>query len=164
MFNLAVLDRGVDRPVANPKPVGDKTGLALTGSTRYCILGGAGSFAINTALYLMDQATTAYPVIGIGRHSIRARPEAFTLGIENHEKFKYFPIHLVHEFDQLMETLDTEQPHVIINFAAQGEGAVSWKDSWRFFETNCVGLARLTEELMKRDYLERFIQIGTSEI
>ena len=53
---------------------------------------------------------------------------------------------------------------VIVNFAAQGEGAVSWKHSWRFFETNSMALARLTEELMKRDWLERFIQIGTSEM
>jgi dTDP-glucose 4,6-dehydratase len=51
-----------------------------------------------------------------------------------------------------------------VNFAAQGEGAVSWKHSWRFFETNSMALARLVEELMKRDWLERFIQIGTSEM
>ena len=48
--------------------------------------------------------------------------------------------------------------------AAQGEGAVSWKHSWRFFETNSMALARLAEELGKRDYLQRFIQIGTSEL
>jgi dTDP-glucose 4,6-dehydratase len=53
---------------------------------------------------------------------------------------------------------------VIVNYAAQGEGAVSWKNSWRFFETNSMALARLTEALMARDYLERFIQIGTSEL
>jgi dTDP-glucose 4,6-dehydratase len=57
-----------------------------------------------------------------------------------------------------------KKPDIIINYAAQGEGAVSWKHSWRFFETNSMALARLTEELMKRDWLERFIQIGTSEM
>ena len=41
---------------------------------------------------------------------------------------------------------------------------MSWKHSWRFFETNSMALARLAEELMKRDWLERFIQIGTSEM
>ena len=64
----------------------------------------------------------------------------------------------------LLELLDRKKPQVIINFAAQGEGAVSWKHSWRFFETNSMALARLSEELMKRDWLERFIQIGTSEM
>ncbi len=71
---------------------------------------------------------------------------------------------MTYELDLLLELLDKERPDVIVNFAAQGEGAVSWKHSWRFFETNSMGLARLCEELMKRDWLERFIQIGTSEM
>jgi len=65
-----------------------------------------------------------------------------------------------------LEQLDKIRPEVIINYAAQCEGAVSWKNSWRFFETNSMALARLCEELMKpeRKWLERFIQIGTSEM
>lgn len=51
-----------------------------------------------------------------------------------------------------------------MNFAAQGEGAASWVDSWRFFETNAVALVRLVEEIAKGDYLKRFIHIGTSEL
>ena len=49
--------------------------------------------------------------------------------------------------------LDELRPDVIINYEAQGEGAFSWKHSWRFFETNSMALARLVEELMSRDYL-----------
>ena len=60
--------------------------------------------------------------------------------------------------------LDKAKPDVIVNYSAQAEGAVSCKHSWRFFETNLMALARLCEELMKRDWLERFIQIGTSEM
>ena len=63
-----------------------------------------------------------------------------------------------------MEILDKEHPEVIVNYAAQGEGEASWKKSWRCFETNSMTLARLTEELMARNYLERFIQIGKSEL
>src|SRR5258708_18697250 len=63
-----------------------------------------------------------------------------------------------------MELLDREKPQVMVNFAAQGEGATSLKHSWRYFETNCVALAKLAEELQSRDYLERFIHIGTSEL
>ena len=71
---------------------------------------------------------------------------------------------MTYELDLLLEVLDREKPEIIVNFAAQGEGAVSWKHSWRFFETNSMALSRLAEELMKRDWLERFIQIGTSEM
>ena len=34
----------------------------------------------------------------------------------------------------------------------------------RFFDTNGTALVMMSEELMARDYLERFIQIGTSEL
>lgn len=127
----------------------------------YAILGAGGSFGIHTALYLLDHADPSQ-VIGIGRNPLR--PEPFSLDIDKRKGFRYHAFHVTYELDSVMEVLDRERPQVIINYAAQGEGAASWKRSWRFYETNAMGLARLTEELMARDYLERFIQIGTSEL
>lgn len=127
----------------------------------YAILGAGGSFGIHTALYLLDHAEPK-KVIGIGRNPLR--PEPFSLNIEKRKNFRYHAYHITYEMDAVMELLDKEKPQVIINYAAQGEGAVSWKKSWRFFETNSMALAKLSEELMARDYLERFIQIGTSEL
>ena len=129
---------------------------------RYAVLGGGGSFGIHTSKYLLDHAETDR-VIAVGRNP--ARPEPFTLNVGKGDKrYSYHAYHVTHELDLLLELFDKEKPHVIINYAAQGEGAVSWKHSWRFFETNSMALARLAEELMKRSYLERFIQIGTSEM
>ena len=130
-------------------------------SKTYAILGGGGSFGIHAAFYLLDHADPN-KVIGIGRNPLR--PEPFSLNIEDRDGYEYHARHVTHELDLLLELLDREKPEVIINFAAQGEGAVSWKHSWRFFETNSMALARLTEELMQRDWLEHFIQIGTSEM
>lgn len=127
----------------------------------YVILGGGGSFGIHTAFYLLKHANPKQ-VVGIGRNPLRAEP--FSLGIEREPGYKYYAYHVTYELDLLLELLDKIKPEVIINYAAQGEGAVSWKHSWRFFETNSMALARLCEELMKRDWLERFIQIGTSEM
>ena len=101
-------------------------------------------------------------MIGIGRNPLR--PEPFSLNVDKRKNYRYHAYHLTYEMDLLLELLDKEKPEVIVNYAAQGEGAVSWKHSWRFFETNSMALARLCEELMKRDWLERFIQIGTSEM
>ena len=130
-------------------------------SKTWCILGGGGSFGIHAALWLLDNANPK-KVIGVGRNPLRSAP--FSLNIDKREGYEYHARHVTHEMDLLLELLDKEQPEIIVNFAAQGEGAVSWKHSWRFFETNSMALARLSEELMKRDWLERFIQIGTSEM
>ena len=130
-------------------------------SKTYMILGGGGSFGIHTAFYLLEHANPKR-VVGVGRNLLR--PEPFSLGIEREQGYEYHAYHLTYELDLLLELMDKVKPEIIVNYAAQGEGAVSWKNSWRFFETNSMALARLCEELMKRDWLERFIQIGTSEM
>jgi len=130
-------------------------------SKTYVILGGGGSFGIHTAFYLLQHAKPKR-VVGVGRNLLR--PEPFSLSIDKQPGYEYLAYHVTYELDLLLEQLDKIRPEVIVNFAAQGEGAVSWKNSWRFFETNSMALARLCEELMKRDWLERFIQIGTPEL
>ncbi|PYS24690.1 MAG: dTDP-glucose 4,6-dehydratase [Acidobacteria bacterium] len=128
----------------------------------YVILGGNGVFGVQAAFYLLENANPK-KVICVGRNP--EKPEAFTLNVGRGDpRYVYHQIHVVYEQDRLFEMFDAERPEVIINFAAQGEGAASWSKFWRFYETNSVALAKMTEELLHRDYLERWIQIGTSEL
>ena len=128
----------------------------------YAILGGNGVFGVQAAFYLLEHADPK-KVICIGRNP--EKPEAFTLNVgKDDPRYAYHQIHVVYEQDRLFELFDKEKPEVIINFAAQGEGAASWSKFWRFYETNAVALAKMTEEMLHRDYLERWIQIGTSEL
>ncbi|MEQ8788004.1 MAG: GDP-mannose 4,6-dehydratase [Pirellulaceae bacterium] len=129
---------------------------------KYIILGGNGVFGVQAALYLLENANPD-KVICVGRNPEKA--PAFTLDVgKDDPRYAYHQIHVVYEQDRLTELFDKEQPDYIVNFAAQGEGAVSWKKSWRFYETNATALAKMTEELLSRDYLKRWIQIGTSEL
>jgi len=110
----------------------------------YAVLGGGGSFGLHTSKYLLEHADPA-KVIAVGRNL--PKYECFTLGIgEGDPRYSYHAYHVNYELDLLMELLDREKPQVIINFAAQGEGATSLKHSWRYFETNCVALAKLAEQ------------------
>ena len=127
----------------------------------YMILGGGGSFGIHTAFYLLDHANPAR-VVGVGRNPLRTEP--FSLNVDQREGYEYHARHITYEMDLLLELIDEIRPDVIVNYAAQGEGAVSWKHSWRYFETNSMALAKLAEHLESRDWLEHFIQIGTSEM
>lgn len=128
----------------------------------YIVLGGNGVFGVHTAMYLLEHANPR-KVICVGRNP--EKPEPFTLNVgKGDPRYAYHQIHVGFEQDRLFELFDREKPEVIICYAAQGEGAVSWKRSWRFFDTNATALVKMSEELMSRDYLERFIQIGTSEL
>ncbi len=128
----------------------------------YAIIGGNGVFGIHTALYLLANADPK-KVICIGRNP--EKPEPFTLNLgKGDDRYSYHQIHMVFEHDRMMELLDAERPDIIINYAAIAEPALSFKHSARYYDSNVTAVARLCEDLMARDYLERFIQIGTSEL
>ncbi len=135
---------------------------------RYVVLGGGGSFGLAVSRFLLEQEGTER-VVGIGRNPPKL--PCFTLGTgDNDPRYSYHTYHVTYELDLLMGLLWKECPDVIINFAAQGEGATSFNYSWRYFETNCVGLVKLVEELRKwmihstRPLVPIFIHIGTSEL
>ena len=115
------------------------------------ILGAGGCFGQNLADYAIKEG---HRVIGIGRSP--KKPKCFSLGID----FPYYPYHIAFELDYILERVRYFKPDVIVNYAAQGEGAASWgKDNWRFYNTNCTALVKLVAAIDCH-----FIQIGSSEV
>jgi dTDP-glucose 4,6-dehydratase len=124
---------------------------------KIAIIGAGGCFALNFARKCNDRGIDHF---GIGRSHVK--PAAFW---QIDHRLRYWPLHLVHGLKSIMAVLDTERPDVVVNFAAQGEGAASFGDfAPDFFRTNTVALAQFVCELRKRDYLRRFVNIGTSEL
>ena len=127
----------------------------------YVLLGGGGVFAVHFAKYLLEKADPK-KVICVGRNPPAAPPFTLEVG-KGDARYRYEQIHIVFEQDRLFELFDREKPEVIVNFAALAY-ATSWEKSFRYYETNVVALAKMCEDLMKRNYLERFVQVGTSEL
>ncbi len=124
---------------------------------KVAILGGGGCFALNFARHLNENGIEHF---GIGRSRRKADP--FWLAPP---AYNYHALHLVTQLQAVMAVLDTEKPDVVVNFAAQGEGAASFgENAPDFFQTNTVALSKLVLELEKRVYLRRFVQIGSSEV
>ncbi len=128
----------------------------------FVLLGGGGVFAVHYAKYLLEKAEGVEKVVCVGRNPVAAPPFTFGVG-DNDPRYAYRQIHIVFEQDRLFELFDAVKPDVIVNFAALAY-ATSWVKSHRYYETNVVAVSRMCEELMKRDYLKRFLQIGTSEL
>ena len=128
---------------------------------RYAVLGGDGVFGNHMVKYLRDRPDTER-VVSIGRN--QRKPSVYSLGVGDQDpRFVYSQAHMVHEHDILMRLLDAEQPECIINFAALAY-ATSWTDSYRYYDTNVVSLARMTEEIRDRNYFKHWMQIGSSEV
>lgn len=121
------------------------------------ILGGGGCFALNFARYLDANGIDHF---GIGRSG--PKEPAFWLKPGG---YRFHALHLVTQLAATMAVLDTERPDVIVQFAAQGEGAASFAgNAPDFFTTNTVALSKLVLELQQRPYLKRFVHIGSSEV
>ena len=120
------------------------------------LLGGGNPHALAVARHLRSQDLD---VFGIGRGP--AKPAPLWLVPEG---YRYYQAHLGTQKQKTLQILDAEKPDVIFNFAAQGEGAASFKTPWAFYHTNCVILSRLMEKIRTRKYLKRFVHISTSEL
>ena len=128
---------------------------------KYLILGGGGVFANQTSKFLLEQNSTK-KVIAVGRNP--RLPQCYSLNVgKGNKKYEYFQIHMVFELDRLLHLIDQVKPDFIINFAAIAY-ATSWQGSHRYYDTNLMSVVRLCEELKKRKFLSKFIQIGSSEI
>ena len=122
---------------------------------RWCLTGGGSPYAVNLACLLRSQG---HEVMGISRSPLK---EPFNLapGYEFH-------VHTIGpETDAIIDLLKAEKPDFIVNYAAQGEGAVSFNlENWKYFyRTNVEYLVNFTERLHGAPWLQKFIQIGSSE-
>ena len=120
------------------------------------LLGGGNPHALAVARHLRSQDLD---VFGIGRGPEKPAPLWLVP-----EGYRYYQAHLGTQKQKTLQILDAEKPDVIFNFAAQGEGAASFKTPWAFYHTNCVILSRLMEKIRTRKYLKRFVHISTSEL
>ncbi|MDO8307718.1 MAG: GDP-mannose 4,6-dehydratase [Actinomycetota bacterium] len=129
--------------------------------TRFAVLGGDGVFGIHMVKFLLGLPGTER-VVSIGRN--QRKPSVYSLDVgAGDERFAYYQAHMVHEHDILMRLIDSERPECVINFAALAY-ATSWTDSYRYYDTNVVSLARITEAIRDRDYFRHWMQIGSSEV
>jgi dTDP-glucose 4,6-dehydratase len=102
-------------------------------------------------------------VIGVSRS-----PEKPALMLRYRERaelarFRFEQIDLNRDVDRLLALIDRERPSLIANFAAQSEVAPSWIYPEQWFETNTVALAKLVKELVKRDFIERYLHVSSPE-
>lgn len=124
---------------------------------KVAITGGGNVYALNFARHL---ATCGIEHFGIGRSG----PKMPAMWQVDHH-YRFWALHLVDQLPAYLAVLDTEKPDVVVNFAAQGEGAASFgADAHYYYTTNCVALAKFAEALRQRDYVKRFVQIGSSEV
>lgn len=124
---------------------------------RIGILGGGNCHALTFARHFAEVGIDCF---GIGREGPKAAPLWLAPA-----GYRYYQAHLGGQMRKALDVLDSERPDVVVCIAAQGESSASFgAHGPMFYQTNCVMLVRLVEELRSRSWLKRFVQISTSEL
>ena len=77
--------------------------------------------------------------------------------------FKFYQIDINHQINQLIESVKDFQPEYIVNFAAQGMVAQSWKTPEHWYQTNVVGQVKLHDALRKLNFIKKYVHVTTPE-
>lgn len=124
-----------------------------------------GSNSFSGASFVAHLLHAGWDVTGISRSAeppLSLRPYAWEAKPCGH--FHFVQADVNRDLDRIMTTIQAEKSPIIVNFAAQGMVAQSWKYPEHWFQTNVVGTVKLHDRLRHLDFLERYVHVTTPEV
>jgi len=109
--------------------------------------------------------TTEAEVLGISRS-----PEYNSIFLpyryrkEHVNRFQFHQGDVVKGYEEIVDILNRYQPDYVVNFAAQGEVRNSWNWPEEWYRTNCLGVVHLSQGLLDKPYLKRYVAASTPEV
>ena len=82
---------------------------------------------------------------------------------QNLGNYQFHQIDINNDLDKLTQLLQQFKPEYIVNFAAQGMVAQSWKTPEHWYQTNVVGQVKLHDTLRKLDFIKKYVHVTTPE-
>lgn len=129
-------------------------------SARFLVIGSNSFSGAHFVKYLVDRG---HHVVGTSRS---APPDPVFLPYTwqpGSGKFAFHAIDLNTQLDQLLEIAEASRPEYVVNFAAQGMVAESWKTPEHWYQTNVVGQVKLHDRLRKLPFLKKYVHVTTPE-
>lgn len=80
------------------------------------------------------------------------------------ERFTFHQLDVNTRIEEVHRLCEEFQPEVVVNYAAQGEVRNSWKWPEQWYETNCLGVVKLTQGLVEKPWLKRYVSVSTPEV
>jgi dTDP-glucose 4,6-dehydratase len=145
--------------------ISEGSGGVMTWEPERVLVIGSNSF---TGAHLVDHLLeqTGARVVGVSRG---AEADALFLPYRygktpDPERFAFHRMDVNRDMERLAEVCEAFRPEAVVNFAAQGEVRNSWRWPVQWYETNCLGVVRVSEFLKDRPYLKRYVSISTPEV
>ena len=112
--------------------------------------------------YLLDKG---HDVLGFSRSK---EPEDVFLPYKwldkGQDRFRFEQADLNHDLEKLIEILVEEKPNYIVNFAALGMVAQSWKKPGDWYQTNIVAQVKFHDQIRGLDFIKKYVHVTTPEV
>ena len=84
--------------------------------------------------------------------------------INKNKTFKFLQMDLNYQLDRIIKLMHDFKPEYIINFAAQGMVAESWKNPTDWYKTNVLSQVKLHDHLRKFSTIKKYLHFTTPEV
>ena len=125
----------------------------------------AGSNSFSGSHFVDYALSQGMEVLGFSRS---AQPESVFLPYKWHGHdagaFHFEQLDLNQDTDRIASCIEAFKPDYVVNFAAQGMVAESWRHPEHWYQTNVVGNVRLHDKLRRFDFLKKYVHISTPEV
>ena len=124
-----------------------------------------GSNSFSGAFFIRHALEQGYAVTGVSRSP---EPDPVFLpyawpGVDK-SRFVFLRADLNTDLDEIMRAMQRDEPGYVVNFAAQGMVAESWRHPEQWLRTNTVSQVRLHDRLRSCRWLKKYVQISTPEV
>ena len=123
-----------------------------------------GSNSFTGAHFVNESLNNNYKVIGISRSQEYNDVMLSYKKNKFYKNFSFNKLNLNNDLDRIIKIFDSEKPEYVVNLAAQGEVRNSWLYPDQWFQTNCMSIVSLTNELRKKEYIKKFLMVSTPEV
>jgi dTDP-glucose 4,6-dehydratase len=130
-------------------------------SEKFAVIGSNSFSGSNFIDFLLNNGIE---VIGISRSS---EPDTIFLPYKKNDNislFKFYKLDLNKDLEIIVNLINEIKPDYIVNFAAQGMVAESWKQPGHWFQTNTLSSVMLHDKLRKLSFLKKYVHVSTPEV
>lgn len=128
---------------------------------KYFVIGSNSFSGSSLIRRLLDEGKTVY---GVSRSPENPKPLLAYGDVSDSRDFTFWQLDVNEDLESLVELLELLKPSHIVNFAAQGMVAESWKAPDDWFNTNVMSLVKLTENLRRMPFIEKYLHFTTPEV
>ena len=123
---------------------------------------GSNSFSGSSFIhYLLKKG---HSVTGVSRSAEEKNIFLKYKSIKSKKNFSFYRIDINKNLNSLIKLIKQKKPSYIINFAAQGMVAESWKNPNHWYKTNLLSQVVFHDELRKLSFIKKYIQFTTPEV